>query len=345
MINSLMRQRIKRAGNSQAVSLADIENSKVIIFSVFSRYGDSITSFKVIREFIAYYPAKKYILIASPQVYPYARKIIGNDIRIYYVNKRRNPVKLLKIIYMLKKSGADLGFNPWSYGEESEFFITFAKKYSFYKQGSRHPKQYNVYERVREYLFLKSKEIDLKNPDIKNSSVGEIVIAPFSTDVKKSLGHDDIISLIKQLKNKFGNARVTVAFSAEERQQTADIAEEKFLLDKSMERSERFLQLLETTDLFIGVDAGPLHLADALGIKSIGIFGSNTAETFMDRDSSILPIRNKKLDGIFCFVRSCKNPVCIHELFEGDLFDNISTVNFDREITIETMTCSIQKKS
>jgi ADP-heptose:LPS heptosyltransferase len=291
------------------------------------------------------YRGKKYILITSPQLYPYARAIIENNAEIYHVNKRRNPIKLLKIISLLKKTDIDVGFNPWSLGEESEFFITFAKKYSCYREKDNYPKQYNVYERVREYLFLKPKEVGLRTPDFENGEIKEIVIAPFSSDVKKNLDRDDIIGLIKQLKDKFDDPNITVAFPEEERQKTAHMGAQEFILGKGLAKSQRFLQLLATTDLFVGVDSGPLHLADALGIKSIGIFGSNSVETFLDRDSSILPIRNKRLDGIFCFVNSCQNPVCIHELFQGDIFDHISDVDFNRNITLETEICGLLKNS
>src|SRR5208283_4365004 len=337
----LLKRRLRKNsyGNSP-VTLSDIENSSTILFSVFARYGDGITSFKVLNEFISYYPEKKYILITSPQLYPYARKIIkNNEVRIHFINKRRNPIKLVRIIYMLKRAGADLGFNPWSHGAESEFFITFARKYAIFKNAAKFPRQYNVYGRARNYLLMKSKDTNLRTPVLENSKIKNVVIAPFSTDVKKNLGHGDIIKLIEQLKIKFSDPRITVAFPDKQHLKETAISEQKFLLGKSMKKSDNFLRLLETSDLFVGVDAGPLHLADALGLKSIGIFGSNAAETFMDSDSNILPVRHKKLDGIFCFVSSCKDPVCIHEIFQGNFFEHAITIDFDRKIRLETEEC------
>jgi len=332
------------SGRDKAVSKADIENSGVVLFSVFSRYGDGITSFKIIREFISYYPMKQYIVITSPQLYPYARTIIRENIDIIYVNKRRNPLKLLKIIWHLKRAKVDLGFNPWSHGDESEFFITFAKKYSVYKKRAHYPKYYNVYDRVREYLLLKSKEVRLTTPCIDDGTIKNIVIAPFSTDVKKNLDRSDISALIEQLKNKFDSPDITIALPRKELQNAGNSPVRRLILGKSAKQSETFLKLLSTADLFIGVDAGPLHLADALGIRSIGIFGSNAVETFMDKDSNILPIRNEKLAGIFCFVASCTNPVCIHEMFKDDIFNHVALVDYDREITLEKNVCRLTQQ-
>ena len=61
MIKYLIRTRLKNHQDGcEIIDSYDIENAKKIIFSVFSRYGDAIISFKLINKFIEQYKDKKY---------------------------------------------------------------------------------------------------------------------------------------------------------------------------------------------------------------------------------------------------------------------------------------------
>lgn len=336
MLKMMMKHRLKGLGTaSREISREEIEASSKILFTVFSRYGDAIVSFKVINEFISQYPDKEIFILTSPQLSPYANEIITGKTNMSYVNKRRNPLKLFKIIRELKRERIDLGFNPLTWGMDSEFFISFAKRFSFFKDFSHYPVHYNLYDRVREYLMMPMKETNLKPAALDN--VRNIIIAPSSTDIRKSLDRKDIASLIEQLRNRFSNPDITVALPAEDWGKVEDV--KKFMLGKAIKKSEEFLKLVKSADLFIGVDAGPLHLADALGVRAIGIFGPNAPETFLDRNSGILPIRYKSMGGIYCLLHGCKDPVCIHKLFDGFFLEKTTDVNFGRDFVLEEHEC------
>lgn len=336
MLRMLMENRLKRVGSaSREITREEIEKSSKILFTVFSRYGDAIVSFKVINEFISLHPDKDFFILTSPQLSPYAKEIITGKVDLSYVNKRRNPLKLLKIIRKLKREKMDLGLNPLTFGTDSEFFITFAKRFSFFKEFSRRPVHYNLYDRVREYFLMPKKETNLKPASLDN--VRNVIIAPSSTDIRKSLDRKDLASLIRQLRNRFSNLNITVALPAEDWEKVEDV--EKFMLGKSIRNSEEFLKLVKTTDLFIGVDAGPLHLADALGVRAIGIFGPNAPETFLDSNSGILPVRYKNLSGVYCLLLGCNDPICIHKLFDSFFLANNTNVDFGRHFVLEENEC------
>ena len=336
MLRMMMKNRLKRVGSaSREITREEIEKSSKILFTVFSRYGDGIVSFKVINEFISLHPDKDFFILTSPQLSPYAKEIINGKVDVSYVNKRRNPVKLLKIIRELKREKMDLGFNPLTWGIDSEYFITFAKRFSFFKDFSRYPVHYNLYDRVREYFLMPKKETNLKPPSLDN--VRNVIIAPSSTDIRKSLDRNDLASLIRQLRDRFPNLNITVALPAEDWAKAEDVG--KFMLGKSIGNSEEFLRLVKTTDLFIGVDAGPLHLADALGVRAIGIFGPNAPETFLDSNSGILPVRYKNLGGVYCLLHGCDDPICIHKLFDGFFLENNTNVDFGRHFDLEENEC------
>lgn len=338
----LMRRRLRNSlEKNRRVTPDDLQKASTILFSVFGRYGDSIIAFKGISEFTRLYPGKKYLIVTSHQLLPYAKSLIKDcGAGFYSVNKRRDPIRLLRIIHILKKANADFGLNPWSQGDDSRFFITYARNFSFFDSFFTHPKEYNLYKTAREYLLLD------QAPRVVNSAepavVKTIVVSPFSTDVTKSMGSDDLASLLRFIDRRFPGAAVTVALQKSEGSGVPGSLR-KFFFRKGLKCSEDFLLLLKSANLFIGVDAGPLHLADALGIKAIGVFGPTAPETVLDEGSTVIPLRLPALQNIFCFVRQCGKPVCIHKLFKNDPFESVAAINFSVKPLLEVNKCVIAR--
>jgi ADP-heptose:LPS heptosyltransferase len=334
----LIRRRLKeRTPDSRAVSPREIAESASVLFAIFARYGDSAIAFKVVNEFMGRYPGKRYTLITTRQATPYAAALVRQPVRIFSVNKRHNPLGMLRLVHRLKQEGLDLGFNPWSHGEESEFFVSFAKRFFFYRGFANFTREYNLYRRAREYLHLPEPSARPRIPDLDN--VSNIVISPFSTDVRKSLDRSDLASLIDNVNRRFRPAAVTVAAFPHELEATREFDVKRFAFGKTPDSSRRFLELLKSADLFIGVDAGPLHLADALGLRAVGLFGPTAPQTILDRDSAVLPFRLAGLQGVFCDVGNCRDPVCLHALCAELDFDKNPTVDFGCKIRLETNVC------
>ncbi len=301
----------KHSDKETAIGAEDIHLADRVFFAVFSRYGDGIISFKVIREFIEVNQSKQYLLFTTNQLVPYAKEILGGGIEVVGVNKR-NPFSIIPSLVKLKRFNADLGFNPWSHGDDAEFFASFAKKYSIFKRFKQWDKAYNLYARVREYFGLESKLLgNVTMPFPKNAQ--NIILVPFSTDITKSLDNNMTKQLISKLKELYKNTKITICGFTNELKGINEI--EKFYFSKSS--SDEFLTLLETCDLFVGVDAGPLHIANTLGIKSIGIFGPTAPETIVDFDWKCTPMRDAALKGIFCHIEWCKKPMCIQDAING----------------------------
>ena len=207
---------------------------------------------------------------------------------------------------MLKREPFDIGFNPWSHGQESEYFISFAKRFHAYGAFADFPLDAQSL-RPRACLSrvaTKTRGAYRKNP----VQPKRILISPFSTDVRKSLNADDLKKLVAWLGKRYENASLALALFPEEDAKVGDLPLARFYFGKSRKRSRAFLELVKGSDLFVGVDAGPLHLADALGIPSIGIFGPTAPETILDRDSGIVPLRLNAMQGWFCDIRDCADP-------------------------------------
>ncbi|MFZ5451176.1 MAG: glycosyltransferase family 9 protein [Thermodesulfobacteriota bacterium] len=313
MINYLFRKRLRKFREEAGeITTGDLDQARKVLFALFARYGDVIISLSVIKEFIQKYPDKKYFVVTSHQMYPYARRLLGGQATVMSFNKRRNPIKLMEIVSFLKREKIDLGFNPWSSGDEAKFIISFARKFYFYHgfQGIS-----NLYDRVRNYLLLPHAERVL--PGWNPEGVERIVICPCSTNVAKSLDPEDLLKLWWQVRQRFPGAGVTIALPPKEAH-LYKIPAEVFVFRKSQAASQAFLNLLEESQLVISVDAGPLHLADKLGLKTIGLFGPTSPLGVVDRVTQVVARRDPGLAGFFCG-KKCQDPRCLHRLLEGDL--------------------------
>ena len=343
MWKRLTRKRlaVNAAGNAP-LAADDIARAASVLFAVFARYGDSVITFKLLRAFARAYPDKKYLLITSPQALPYAKAILPETIECVGFDKHRDLLGLWRLTQRLKRDLFDIGFNPWSHGLESEYFVSFAGRFLPYGAFAGFPRTHNLYDRARSYLGLAAKPAALtgKIP----AQAKRILISPFSTDVRKSLNHDDLRKLIAWLGARYSGASMALALFPEEDGKVGNLPIARFHFGKSRRRSRAFLELVKGNDLFVGVDAGPLHLADALGISSIGIFGPTAPETILDRDSGIVPLRLNAMQGWFCDIRDCADPVCLHRLFAGTLLPP-APVDFTRAPVLEVKVCRADLKT
>lgn len=286
-----------------------------VLFTVLSRYGDSITAFVIIDEFIKEKKIKNSTLITSKQLLPYAIRLVNAD-NIRYFNKK-SIFSLLSNLIFIKKSNFEIGFNPHSFGDESAYLISFCKNFSIFKQNSETG---NLYNKNRVYLGLEKKFIfDLPTPP---SIVKSILICPETTEARKAFGREELKILIKQLQSRFDNPSITLAISSKKSKYFLEGFHYHFF-KKSKASSEIFLELMQNSDLVVSVDSGPLHLAKALGKKTIAFFSCTAPEIIIDNFTHIIPIRSNKLSQIQCENKGCKNPRCLNELFEKDIFDHI----------------------
>lgn len=331
MIKQFFKYAIGKSRHKECVlGNNDIVGCEKIFFAVFSRYGDGIISFKIIREFAALYPDKQYLLFTTSQLVPYAKEILNDGVEVVGVNKR-NPLSLIPSILKLKNFDADLGFNPWSHGDDAEFFVSFAKKYSIFKRFRQWGKAHNLYARVREYLGLEPKVLGNAAVSLPDNAQN-IILVPFSTDTTKSLDKEMTKQLISRLQELYKNAKITICGFANELKGIEGL--QKFYFSKSS--SNEFLALLKSSDLFVGVDAGPLHIANAMGIQSIGIFGPTAPETIVDFDWSCTALRDPSLGGVFCYVDRCKKPMCIYKAVNG-----FSIAQFVDMVSEEKIECKV----
>jgi ADP-heptose:LPS heptosyltransferase len=264
-------------------SIGDIQKSEKILFSIFTRYGDTIIDLMVIKEFLEVYPKKEYLIICPNQMKPYVNELLPN-IECIAFNKR-NLFALVKIIKTIKNRSFDIGFNPWSNGLDSSYLISYCEKFLYYKDFKK-PRIINHYQVVRKYLFLPDKDWSIKSLKFKDD-YRRILICPQSTDKKRSVSNDELDLLIENLKDKYYLADITIA-SMDESNFRVDC--KNFVLEKTEKSSQDFIDLIKSNALIVCPDSGPLHISLALK-KDLFFIMKTTCPEIVINSGSILHIK------------------------------------------------------
>jgi len=286
MINWFFQYKANKMINHE-ININDIKNSKKILFCLFTRYGDTIIDLVVIKEFIEEYPDKDYLILCPKQMKPYANEIIPK-IKCIGISKR-NWIEMFQIDLILKKWSPDIGFNPWSNGLDSCYFLSYCKKYPFY-QNLIKPEVINHYQIVRKYLNLKVK--DWKVSDLAPSAgYKKILICPESTDHERSISNNQLDKIINKVKLGFDNPLITIAsMSFEYLRDNSN----SFIFKKNARSSQNFIKLLKDSDLIVCADSAPLHIANALKKDVIVVFNSTSPEIVINSGDKLSVCKDEK---------------------------------------------------
>lgn len=258
----------------------DINKSKKILFALFTRYGDTIIDLVVIKEFINLYPKKEYLVLCPRQMEPYVNEILP-EINCIPINKR-NFIDMYRIVKFLKSTRFDIGFNPWSNGIDSCYFLSFTDKYLCYKDFLK-PGLINHYDIVRRYLNIPSKEWRINHFSFDND-YQSILICPESTDEDRSITNKQLDTIIYELKRKYSNANITIAAMSKS---YFNISDKSFVFKKSKGSSLQFIKKIKKNDLIICSDSGPLHIAAALNKPVVAYFRNTNPEIVINANTEV----------------------------------------------------------
>jgi len=316
MFNFIYRRRSsKNISDCKEIAPSDISKSQSILFCIFSRYGDSMIALSGILEFAQLYTRKSIAICTPPQLVPYIKEFLPDATIIPF--RKRNIFDFVRVTVFLYFKKIDIGLNPYSYGAESEFLISFCKKFLFFKQ-QKHVD--NLYNGVRSYLRVPTnfdfREPQKKLPDLKNPS---IIIAPESSERQKSLSVENLKTLIHFLKDNFGNHSNIVIASDGTNYDSIDC--EKFYFTKTSRSSEGFLAILKKSDMLVSVDSGPLHIGILLKKPIIALFSTTHPEWILHHNNNIFIYRMGAMNGFHCENKVCQTHRCMNELLV-DLANN-----------------------
>ena len=280
MINYYLKYKTRKI-SSIPPSIEDIKVSGKILFSIFTRYGDTIIDLMIIKEFVKKYPNKDYLIICPKQMEPYVKEFLPN-LKCKAFNKR-NLFELAKVIKLLKNERFDIGFNPWSNGLDSCYFISFCKKFLFYKDFDR-PSNINHYQVVRRYLQLPEKRWKINDLSLQENYT-KILICPHSTDPNRNLPIEKMNQIIFELQNTNNQPEIVIA-SMDKSYFRDDC--QKFIFKKSDHSSKKFLKLMRESSLVVCSDSGPLHIALALKKDLLAFMISTDPEIVINTGSCVI---------------------------------------------------------
>jgi len=284
MINLFLKFKTNKL-SSKFITQRNIDSSSKVLFALFTRYGDTIISLQVIKEFIEKFPKKNYLILCPKQMEPYVNKLLPGISCISF--NKRNLIELLRVVKFLKKWKPEIGFNPWSNGLDSCYFISFCKYFFCYKDFVK--KEKNHYQVIRKYLQLDLKEWTfetVKEVPLKRN----ILICPDSTDILRSMDSVEIEEVIKWMQMKDSSINITIASM-----HPSDILfhnKKDFIFKKNSNSSLEFIKLVNNSDQVIAVDSAPMHLALALKKETIINLKITKKEDVINSESSFAEFKN-----------------------------------------------------
>jgi ADP-heptose:LPS heptosyltransferase len=280
MINYYLKHKTRKL-SSIPPRADDIKKSGKILFSIFTRYGDTIIDLMIVKEFVKKYPNKDYLIICPKQMEPYVKEFLPN-LKCKAFNKR-NLFEMAQVIKLLKNERFDIGFNPWSNGLDSCFFVSLCKKFLFYKDFHR-PSNINHYQVVRRYLQLPEKKWKVNDLSLQENYT-KILICPHSTDSNRSLPIEKMNQIIFELQNTYNRPEIVIA-SMDKSYFREDC--QKFIFEKSDHSSKQFLKLMRESSLVVCSDSGPLHIALALKKDLLAFMISTEPEIVINTGSCLI---------------------------------------------------------
>lgn len=155
--------------------------------------------------------------------------------------------------------------------------------------------------------------LDSKNQELDKDKKN-ILIAPFSSEKSKNYTKfDEVIRLLLSQ-----NLNVLISFGSEKEFQKAEFLAQKTGANLIKKQGLKMLPgLIKNCDLVIGNDSGVTHLAWALNVPSITIFGNRPSQRNTFKTSINLTIdAGKKIDA----KRIDKNDFCINEISPKDIY-------------------------
>ena len=280
MINYFLRSKTKNL-RSKPPSIDDIKTSKKVLFTIFTRYGDTVIDLVVIKEFIELYPDKEYLVICPKQMKPYVNEILPHTECLAF--NKRNAIELCKLIKILNYRDFDIGFNPWSNGLDSNYYLSFCKKFLFYKDFDK-PKIVNHYQVVRNYLKLPEKEWEINEINLKEI-YKKILICPQSTDKNRNIPLEQLNKFVDDFNRMYNFPEITIA-SMDKSNFRRDCKALK--LEKSAYSSKLLLSIMKKSSLIVCPDSGPLHIALSLNKNVIAYIRSTKPKDVINSGASLV---------------------------------------------------------
>ena len=177
---------------------------------------------------------------------------------------------------------------------------------------------FNIVHREFADEFIKSNNIDSKKI---------IGISKTGGWESKRYKRDDYVELINRL-NELYDVNIILFWGNKKEKENCEYIKVKiakrnvFLIPDS---PIRYLgAIISRCDLVIGNDSGPLHIAVAVGVPTLGIYGPTNPKLQGPYGEKNLYVVNEKLDCLYCNLLTCPiGNICMTELSKDKILDKV----------------------
>lgn len=282
---------------------------KKILIVRTDRLGDVILSTPVIRNLRRYYPDSHIAFMCRPYTRqalegnPYLDEVIVYD----KYGSQKSLLKSIEFAFKLKKKKFDLALILHStnrthlvtflagitkrvgWGKKMKFLLTDKLKQNK-DQGKKHESEYNLdflrhlgVPATEKELYFPLQEKENKRVDeiLEKNNIAQkdriVVVHPSASCPSKRWPQDKFIELIRMI-DKYKEVKTIVITSADQKQFGEKIIKKTEAIDlRGLLTISETASLLNKASLLISCDSGPVHIAAALGVPVISIFGRNQA--------------------------------------------------------------------
>lgn len=299
--------------------------------------GDMVMSTAFVKAVTKIYPSATIDVISKESLgdlvtfFPSVNQIYLFDKKKY--NGLKGAYQFGKMIGRQKKY--DLFFCvPDSFSSALMGYATGAKKRIGYKAEFRNFLLTDRYQkaksshRAEEYVQLLqqfiAEKIDSTQVELKNtiSKVqNRIIINCNSEATSRRLPVVKAVAVIRQLQEQIKGYEWVMIGGPKEKEHVDAIvnllAQDSVVNKAGSTGLKELIELIASASFMISTDSGPAHLANALGVKTVVLFGAGNEQNTAPSNASILKVvRNGSLDCEPCVKNTCQygQPKCLLEL-------------------------------
>jgi len=347
-------------------SLSKIPLNKIMILKL-NAIGDAVLSLPMI-DLLKKNTNAQIVVVCGKDNFPIYNNQKFIDKLIVFDITNHNPFSLLKQIKILKKEKPDLVIDTSQSAYFSAALATYVGKYSIGFMNKSTPSRNKVFDKI---ITLNPKKhmvfcyIDLIKPlklncDYKNISlirlnpsqgsmkkINQIIdkkynyigIHPSNNLVSREWPKEKYIELIKYLINAYKNTKIIlISGSKIEKTKVIDLINclptdiKKYIIPFNKSIND-LIAIMTKLDLFIGNDGGPMHIAAAMGVPTIGLFGSDSPVRYAPFSKNSISLY-KKIPcnpchkAYLCEWPICDNPICLKEIKLLDVKKAISKLDY-----------------
>lgn len=187
-----------------------------------------------------------------------------------------------------------------------------------------------------EYLVTEKRyrdAFDILAADRTDFSRPLIAIQPFSLWSYKELPEQTMLSLIRKIKKNFQVDIVLVGSQGEKEKAESIVTQLDCKVHNLVGNTSisNLPALLKLCALFIGIDSAGLHIAAAVGTKTVAIFGPSSPDSWAPRGNAHTVIQ-PDFPCVPCRKKGCNNSEtskCLQELDHAVLYDQIEAIIAD----------------